>query len=246
MRKILSILVPVAIAAAGLASQLVAKLSIWFWVLSIAALVLVAVQAALGLSAIRSARKAREEFKVVVFDQLAPLARSLSLLSRATAAQRPQLLTGVLYPGLVCAAGLATTDRVRATLFECGKTPQGDDVFKPWGRSIGRGDPPQSLFVRGTSEGNAVWEYAERDKPRFCRDVKKKPPPGWDATKRRNYRTFITVPIRSGDELVGLLTVNAPKPGDLTTDDVGTLQAIAGLLGCALGMAGLRWPVSGG
>lgn len=247
MLKVAAIVVAVAIAAAGWLAQVAERSSEWFVIWNALAVLLVAVQGALGWRAVTSARQAREDFKVVVFDQVGPLAQRLALMSRGNAAERRLALGETLTVGVACAAGLATTTRVRATLFGRTVDDAGRDVFVPH-TTLGRGDRPQSTFVRdpADAEGSAVWADAERDLPRFCTDVRAEPPPGWDPSKRRTYRTFITVPVHAGRDLVGLLTVNAPHPGDLTDDDAGTLQVIAALLGTALGMADAQWPVGGG
>jgi GAF domain-containing protein len=90
-----------------------------------------------------------------------------------------------------------------------------------------------------------VWQAVDRDEPRFYEDLDRQAPPGYDRSKPRRYRTFITVPVRSGNTPVGLLTINAPTPGDLTRDDVDTLLMIAALLGNVLGLVENKWPVSG-
>lgn len=246
MLKLVAVVVAILIAACGLLGRLVDKTNHWFWVWNGLALLLVGVQGFIGVKALRSARAAQEEFKLVVYDQLGPLARELTLFARLGVAGRRERMPRTLLAGVGCAAGLANTSRVRATIYRRTKTPEGHESFEPH-TTTGRGDQPQSNFVRGINsvEGEAVWERAERDLPRYCKNVKRDPPPGWDKAKKRRYKTFITVPVRAGDDLVGLLTVNAPKPGDLTENDVGSMQVMAGLLGAALGMAGVQWPVRG-
>lgn len=216
------------------------SLTTWqFWVINAGALCFVGAQAYAGQRVVRSARAAQEEFKVAVFDQLAPLARELSKMAKEQPAKRRGRLSATVHACVAAASGLAgASTRTRATYFKRAKR-SGRDAFVP-DASVGRGDSPQSEFVKGngSTEGDAVWTAAERDEPRFVVDVLADPPPGWDRGKRRAYRTFITVPVRSGDALVGLLTVNAVNPGELTENDVSTMQIIAALLGTAIGMAG--------
>jgi GAF domain-containing protein len=61
-------------------------------------------------------------------------------------------------------------------------------------------------------EGDEVWEAVDQD---------------------RSYRTFATVPIRTGQTVHGILTLNAPSPRDLAKEDVGVMQVIASLLATA-------------
>lgn len=248
--KIVAIVIGVAIAVAGLLGRLVDESSPWFWVCNILAVVLVGVQGFIGYKALKGAKAAQEEFKLVVYDQLGPLARELTLFARLNVPDRRARLAQALQVATNCAVGLAHSTRVRATVYRRTKTQEGFDCFEPH-TSQGRGDRPQTIFVKGagSEEGDDVWKRAEEDVPRFVRsvkkEVKKKNLPGWDETRVRSYKTFITVPIRAGDDLVGLLTINAPKPGDLSNNDVLTMQVMAGLLGTALGMANLQWPVRG-
>lgn len=212
-----------------------------FWVVNGAAVLCVAAQAFVGQAVVKGARATQEEFKVAVSDQLGPLARELSKMAKEPAAKKKGQLDAAIRTCLAAASGLAgASTRTRATYFRRAQR-RNHEAFVP-GPSLGRGDPPQSEFVKGVGsiEGDAVWAAAEADQPRFVVDVRTEPPPGWDRDRHRAYRTFITVPVRSGDLLVGLLTVNAVEPGDLTENDVSIMQIIAGLLGTAIGMANSR------
>lgn len=213
--------------------------STWqFWVFFLLGLALVGIQGLASDQAVKTARAAQEEFKVVLYDQLAPLARELSRMARKPIAQRRTMLDSTIGVCVSAASGLAGENtRSRATYFRRA-TRDGVDAFIP-GPTIGRGDPPQSVFRRDpkSAEGMAVWQYAENDQARFVVDVQASPPPGWDPNRVRAYRTFITVPVRAGDSLVGLLTVNAVNPGDLSENDVTSMQVIASLIGTAHGMA---------
>lgn len=199
---------------------------------------LVALNAALPVVSGRRADRARAEFKITLDDMLQPLVRELSeLTSERSVVRRRELTRSFIVTAANAALGLTEANRPRVTVF-----PRQGDVFEH-GVSRGRGDAPVSRFARGTVEGDAVWRSAEADELRFVRDVNAAAPDGWDRTRVRSYRTFITVPIRAGDDLVGLLTINAPKPGDLTSDDAGVMRVIASLIGVAIGANGGTWPV---
>ncbi|WP_448062843.1 GAF domain-containing protein [Cellulomonas hominis] len=234
----LSWLLPTLAAAFGVLGQATDSASRWFWVWNGIALAVVVAHGFVTWHIARVAADARDEFRLTLYDQFAPISRQLSLMATVPAADRKIELGKTIRDALNCAVGLTPAEKVRATYFKRVEHPESVPAFEP-DATAGRGDPPQSVFRRDPTdvEGWPVWESAEADRPRFCRDVQSEPPPGWDVTKVRKYRTFITVPVRSGDDLVGLLTVNAPKPGDLSEDDVGTMWVIAGLVGAAIGIA---------
>lgn len=212
----------------------------WYWTWNVVALVSLTASAILsGLKNSRSektARMARREFQVTVNDTLGPLVRELGRLAAMPEQERQRSTRSVIMLALSVTTGVTEASRVRATLYKIGER-NGAQALVP-DLSVGRGDNAQSVFVRGTREGDDVWKVIDTDTPAFCPDVVREPPTGWDASRKRDYRTFISVGVRRGDEPVGMLTINAPTPGDLTQEDVGTMQVIAALLGTALAVAG--------
>mgnify|MGYP000851691049 CR=1 FL=1 len=240
------IILGVIAAGAGLASKAFQSGDMWFWIWNGAATLAIVGQAVGGKVNLATARGAKTEFKLLVFDQLAPLARQLSIMAKEPVEQRSTKLRETISSCVSCASGLAGEHvRTRATYYirttRNFKRKDRREVFVP-DITVGRGDEPRSRFFKGDGgEGDAVWAKAEADDHTFIVDTDRAYKdgllPGWDASRKRAYRTFITVPIRSGDRLAGLLTVNAPKPGDLTEEDVGTMRVIASLVGTAIGMA---------
>ncbi len=221
----------------GLASAAFERTEWPFWVLITASVGALAGQAVVSHRAISSAREVQEEFKIAVWDQLAPLSRQLGKMAVGNRDKCKAMLDETLQIAVVCASGLAGDHvRTRATYF--GRKQQNGHPTMVPKQSAGRGDAPQSVFSKGvgSAEGDAVWEYAEKDLERYVVDVVKTPPPGWDPDRKRAYRTFITVPVWYGDAVTGLLTVNAVDPGSLSENDVKTMRIIASLIGTAIGM----------
>lgn len=200
---------------------------------------LVVLQAILAARVANRARAAREELRIVVADQLAPLARRLSVMASRSKPDRRGMLTAFAQQSVVACTGLADqADRARTSFMERKKLDNGADAFVPTEWS-GRSDGPRSQFVYGADpESDEVWQRALDDQPTYYPDLDVAAPASWDKSKTRHYKTFITVPVRAGDELVGLLTINSPQAGDLTDSDVESMQLMAGLLGAAVGMAG--------
>ena len=90
-----------------------------------------------------------------------------------------------------------------------------------------------------------MWDYARRGEARFVRDLELEDIPHIDRSRVRKYRTFITVPILLDEEPAGLLTINAPEPGDLAESDVVTMFAIADLIAAALRQVDGKFPSKG-
>jgi transcriptional regulator with GAF, ATPase, and Fis domain len=68
----------------------------------------------------------------------------------------------------------------------------------------------------------------------LCEDIDSNPPPGWDTTKQRDYKTFISVSVAAGDTAYGMLTLDALEAGALTNDDLHMLRVMASALAVAL------------
>jgi GAF domain-containing protein len=208
---------------------------VWQWVVLALGAVATAGLTVIAVLADRRYRREHREFQVTVFDTLAPFVHALNLMAAESVTARKRSLAGALMAGLAAATGLADADRARATIFERRVRGEGE-VLSP-GPSMGQGDKPRSVFARGTPAGDEVWAAVDTDTTRFCRDVLRYPPAGWASDGPRSYQTFITVPIRTGDRVHGILTLNAPNPGDLTDEDVGVMLVIASLLGAAYALA---------
>lgn len=194
----------------------------------------------------RELRQRAGELKVVMHDCLQPLARCiLSLVTKTTQTKRMHALPNVLWTILTAAIAVTATDGSRASFFRR-VTKNGEDLLVPDEvLSIGRGDAPVSRFARSDGEGKDVWRAAEADQVVFYPDILTAGPPDLDRDRERHYRTFITAPIQVKGSLAGLLTINAPSPGDLTDDDVGIMRVLATLAGVAITLCEGKWPEDG-
>lgn len=185
------------------------------------------------------------EFKVLMHDCLQPLARSLlSVATKTTVTERKKALPNALWVALTAAIAVTSTDGSRASFFRR-KRHEGEDYLVPDpDLSYGRGDDPVSWFARTSGEGREVWRAAEAGEVTFYENIRDAPPPHMDATRVRSYQTFITAPVKKNGTLIGLLTINARNPGDLTSDDAGIMRVVATLAGVAITISGGEWPES--
>lgn len=90
--------------------------------------------------------------------------------------------------------------------------------------------PTRDSFRTGTAEGDAVMDMLASAETVFCRDTSVDPPKGFDAGRRRDYKTFISATAFDGIEPDGMLTVDAPKSGTLTGADKGLVRLVAALV----------------
>jgi GAF domain-containing protein len=92
---------------------------------------------------------------------------------------------------------------------------------------------PTTTFEPGTAAGDAAINMVLAGENLLCENIDTEPPPGWDTSKERDYKTFISVAVAVADTAFGMLTLDALEAGDLTNDDLRML----GLLGSALAAA---------
>lgn len=213
------------------------------WVL-VGQLAAVLVTAAIPtLSAIRAKRaeqaaerreaQVRVESRVEMNQGLDPVIRKLGQLSVARLkADKERLRAQVMSLAVIAASQIVCPKpEARACYFEL--TPGPPKVLKPTEHHAGRMGNTRSTFVEGTPDGDAAIGMVESNDHRFCLDVVAEPPPGWN-NKERDYRTFISVAVVAGRTAYGMLTVDAPEPGDLSEDDINVLRVLAGLLAASM------------
>ncbi|BBX93105.1 GAF domain-containing protein [Mycolicibacterium boenickei] len=97
----------------------------------------------------------------------------------------------------------------------------------------GRADPVLSEFTSATPRGADAIKLVMTDGQVRCRDVIKEPLPHWADDGDQTYKTFISVAVVGHGTAYGMLTVDAPKAGDLDKRDVYLLRAMAGLIAVA-------------
>lgn len=177
------------------------------------------------------AKSATAALVVAMGDVLEPLTGQLGNLNRATGVTVDQLRGEALQQALVAASGLVDPDRARACLFRLEEGPP--RRLQP-DKHSGRSGPPHSNFVAGRADGNAALGMLDSHGRRYCRDVKRDPPPGWSGTTS-GYQTFVAVPVYAGETCYGMLTIDALSPGDLAREEEsGLVDVFANLIGAIL------------
>lgn len=174
---------------------------------------------------------ARTEMRMALNDALDPIVRHLGRIATAGWRDRERLRSQSVPFILNAATEIIGPDRARACWFALEQSSPRKLVPKA---CVGRAGSARSTFVEGTRRGDDVLAMIEYDEDRFCPDTDEQPPPGWDPPAPHDYKTFVAVPVISGNVAYGMITLDAPAPGDLTRDDARLLRLLAGLLANAL------------
>ncbi|HET7326897.1 MAG TPA: GAF domain-containing protein [Nocardioidaceae bacterium] len=176
--------------------------------------------------------EARVQTVVAMNDALDPIIRLLGNLAlEPRKVERDKFRAQAVPLVLTSAAQLIGPDRARACWFRLEPGPPTQLIPTD---AVGRAGSPSTTFVEGTPSGDAAIGMVLNDEDRICEDILTEPPPGWDASKDRDYRTFVSVSVIAGDTAHGMLTLDALEPGELTKDDMRLLRLMAGALAIAL------------
>lgn len=184
----------------------------------------------------RSAEDREFEARVATFlrmnDALDPIVRLLGEIAvEEDGAERAKLAAQAVPLVLTSASQLIGPDRARACWF---RLQEGTPTTLVPLNAVGRAGPASTTFVAGTAAGDAAIAMVLKGEELLCEDIEANPPPGWDASRERDYRTFVAVSVIAADTAYGMLTLDALEPGDLTRDDMRLLRLMAGALAVAL------------
>lgn len=175
--------------------------------------------------------QARMEMRMALNDALDPIVRHVGRVAAAGRRERDALRSQAVPFVLNAATEVIGPRRARACWFLLEDTrPR---RLRPEA-CVGRAGSAHAEFVEGTRRGDDVLAMIENDEDRFCANTEEQPPPGWDPTLAHDYKTFVAVPVISADVAYGMLTLDAPEPGNLNRDDARLLRLLAGLLANAL------------
>ncbi|WP_327785636.1 GAF domain-containing protein [Curtobacterium sp. 18060] len=98
-------------------------------------------------------------------------------------------------------------------------------------------DTPRAFVTGEGGRGDAVFAWLEKHETKFVPDIEMESDPDWKGSGR-GYRTFISASIWSGTDVLGMLTVDAPEPGDLDETDVAVMSTLAHCLAIAFEIRG--------
>lgn len=114
---------------------------------------------------------------------------------------------------------------VRAIVYELNAEQNRLTPIKHAGERKPRGD-----FTLDDDRGRAAIDFVLGDNgAELVSDVKKDGRPGWNGSGN-GYRTYIAAPIVSKSGFHGMITIDAPRPGDLTHHDKRVIDLAASIL----------------
>lgn len=174
---------------------------------------------------------AQEELGTALNGALGPITSYLGELVDAPDAETQATIAGQLRQAAVDAAVRLTAPGSRSAFYRL--APAGDRLTREV--YAGRAALPRPEFRTGTRDGDAVLDLVARGDLVFVEDVATDPMVR--PTVPGSYRTVIAAAVTAGERRLGMLTVDAPQPGDLSRTDVELVRVLANLLGSGLAQA---------
>jgi ABC-type amino acid transport substrate-binding protein len=190
--------------------------------------------------AVASAQTARAEMRIAIEDTLEPFTALLLQLATSRGNERTRLrgeaiqlaLTSIAHLSAVSSPEETGSRRVRACLFMLDPGPPRRLVPSSF---AGRSGAPTVSFDASTRAGQAALRIAESGWVLVDDTDVQGVVPWWDDD--RSYRTYAAGPVPGPEQApIGLVTVDALAPGELTGVDLPLLRLIAHLLSLALQM----------
>jgi transcriptional regulator with GAF, ATPase, and Fis domain len=179
----------------------------------------------------RIAEEIRSTTNAALSGAFMPLLRLLAKIEEAeNETERAKLREAAIASVVHAAPAVLGPDNTRACFFVLENDPLDGLLRLRFHTAAGRVDEPHTRFEPSTAAGQAAFQMLIEDEYTFCEDTASSPPPGWNDHPHQ-YRTFLSVPVRGDQEIVGMLTVDAPSPGDLSIDrDLPILLVLARIL----------------
>jgi hypothetical protein len=174
-------------------------------------------------------RGAAARLGVAVKDALRPVAELVAQMPLASAEERERLLYQVSQQATAGLYLLFEVDGVRAVVY---RLDEAGEVLSHLAYH-GRGDTPGG-FERRSSPPDPAFEALVQNRTRVVHDTAEEDGGG---ASDRGYRTYIAVPVVTGETPYGMLTVDAPEPRSFTETDVAVAEFTAELLAVAFAEA---------
>lgn len=212
----------------------------WIWlVAAIAAAILAALAVPFFKHLDDKAEKsALLKYQEQIGDGLEPLLQQLVTVSESLPGEdRNKQVAALVRVAIEAARHMAGQRRVRATYYRVHprKGQKRERLTAMY--YTGRGTKPKTEFMRGSDAGDYVFKTLNDNDSIFINDTQKCDIPGWNGTRVRDYKTFISVPVRSERKIYGMLTVDAPTVGELTGNDEMFVRCVGLLLASGIATA---------
>jgi hypothetical protein len=188
----------------------------------------------------RAEKAERVDLEVTFNDAFIPALGLLAEMSRQ--GDVPKAATRSSVMGQVCSAiplVVPGVDRLRIVVY----TVERQQGSRPRAlRAVywtGREDKPRDMVDKDRGRGQRVWTWMDTRQPRFIPDTHEEE---WVEADRA-YRTYIAVPLLRGSTHLGMLTIDAPTPGDLDETNLSAVTLAGAMLSTAFAHAGSPPPL---
>lgn len=181
--------------------------------------------------AIAAARAAEDRMRITLEDALHPFVYLLLTMAGSRGSDKNRLRGAAVHQTVATIEQLLLPERTRVTYFAYDEGPPAQLRAEQFS---GRGDPPIPTLSDATPEGTAALELLRRKHIEYCRDTRRDPPAvWWDVA--HNYRTYLVVPVATtAENTLGLLVLDALRPGELANVDQALVRLLADHLAIAM------------
>jgi hypothetical protein len=175
--------------------------------------------------------EADARLRLIVGDVVTPIAEVVGRVHQTSGKERESLRGQLKQLVVEAAASLCDGERARAVFFQL---ERGEMRATAW---FGRGDPPTTVFTDEPADrrGQEALLLVRFHDYLLVDDVRAgELPRGAEPRPGAGYRSFISVSVFSGEQNLGMLSVDAPEPGAFDETDLNVMRAMAQLLGAGL------------
>lgn len=173
-----------------------------------------------------------DRLRVAMKDALQPVVELMAAMPYQPRRAREAMLANVATQAVgSLVLLLKRVDRLRAVVYAMDPAGTRMDQLA----HHGRGSTP-SPFVAGDVRGDRALALVGDGASLFVRDLDREQPGQWEGSGE-DYRTFISAAISNGEYAYGMVTVDAPRAGDLGENDEHIVLLVADLLAVAFAVA---------
>lgn len=174
----------------------------------------------------------RIQLQVTLNDAVTPLSRELAKMSGQDAGGRARTLERIIGNVGSAIPAVLRVERLRVVVYQVQEAHGRRKRCLIPHKSVGRKDAPDKFVDGDGARGDEVFAWLGHGKPLFEPDITLSELPGVDKSGD-GYKTFISVPLLANEKAYGMLTVDAPTPGDLDESDTAIIEVFASLLATA-------------
>ncbi len=186
-----------------------------------------------------AAKRADSHYRVALNDVLLPLTDILdSVVTASSNTRKRAAAQGAAKIYIVNSVReLVAAPRARACYYEYEHDGRVETLTCN-GVHSGRAQQPQPIFSGENTDHLSIFQLLRNREAEYRADLTVNAPAYFPAN--RDYQTYISAPVATSKEIMGLITLDALAPGDLVPEDEQLVRFLAQLLAVALKGTGTR------